>query len=241
MNPSLDELTTFLAAFARAAAFLQTAPYVGDRYLPQRYRVAVGALLALAVLPVHAKVPADRLMAVLPAELLVGITAGFVTKLVIAGAEAGGQLIGLELELGFAGLFDPVQQEETLPTRRLAATLAGLAFLAANGLGAAVRLLASARVDGRTPERALESVLHHSGQILETAIRIAAPTVVAAMVAHLTVAFANRAAPALNIFSVALALVLVAGGLALVTTAPLLVREILGIGRFAAEAAGGLR
>ena len=239
--PNLDELGTWLAAFARSIAFLQSAPYVGDRNLPSRYRIAAAALLALAVLPVRAHVSLANLPLTIPAELFIGLTAGFVGRLVIAGAEAGGQLIGLELELGFAGIFDPIAAEETLPTRRLAHTLAGLAFLGADGLGSAVRLLASASVDGRSPARAFASVLLHGGQVLQTAVRIAAPTVVAAMIAHLTVAVANRAAPALNVFSVALALVLCAGCMALIATAPVLVREIIAVGRAAADSVGGLR
>ena len=72
------------------------------------------------------------------------------------------------------------------------------------------------------------------GVVMLASLRTAAPLLVAAVIANFTAALASRAAPALNAFSVMLALFLIAGIAALWATAPALVQEIL---RGAASAA----
>jgi flagellar biosynthetic protein FliR len=233
---SEGDVGAFLACFARAAALLSAAPLGGDRAIPPRFRVALAALCALGVLPVKGPLGTGELWLVLPAELLLGLFAGFLARLVLAGAEAGGQLIGLQLGLGFAGTFDPSAGDEALPTRRLAFSMAGLAFLGAGGLEALVRVLGARTLDGRNLHALLGSVLQRSAEVLPLALRLVAPVLLAALIANLALALASRAAPSLNVFSIMLALVLALGTVVLAATAPAFVREALAIGRLAASA-----
>src|SRR5262249_52530519 len=121
----LEDLFVYLAAFVRAAAFLYAFPLTGDRTVPAPRRVAPPALLAPALRPTRR---ADDVVATLPAEAILGFAAGFAGRVVYGGIEAGGQLIGLSLGLGFAGFFDASAAEEELPPRRLIRTLASLIF-----------------------------------------------------------------------------------------------------------------
>lgn len=223
MNPALP---TFVATFARAAAFLHAAPLTGDRQLPVRARVAVAALMALALAPARPVLDGDALIAMIPCELLLGLGAGFTARLVLAGAEAGGELISLQLGLGFAAAYDPALGDQAQPIGRLALALAGLAFLAAGGMEAAVRVVAGPFADATTFAAAAGSLIGRSGELLVAAVRFAAPAVLAVSVANVALAFASRAAPALNAFTVMLAGVLIFGGLVLIATAPAFVRDL---------------
>jgi flagellar biosynthetic protein FliR len=226
------ELAAYLAAFARVAAWLQTAPLVSDSTLPKRVRVAVAALVAVVISPLHPLPNLGALFAVLPQELLLGLVAGFTSRLAIYGAETAGQLIGIHLDLNFASTLNADTHEQELPTRRLAYVLACLAFLAAGGLEQSIAALALAADASQT----LSVIVDRSGQVVILGLRGAAPMLVAALVANLAVALASRAAPAMNVFAVMLTVILVVGALVLVASAPALIREFVGDARMAAEA-----
>jgi flagellar biosynthetic protein FliR len=234
------ELATFLGVLVRTAAWMHAAPIVGDKGLPPRLRIALAALFALAVTPLRPAITVEHLLVTAPAELLIGLGTGFAARLALAGAEAGGQLIGVNLELNFAGTLDPIAREETLPTRRVAWCLAGLAFIASGGIESSLRVLAWANADAPTLHQALVRLIAQGGQAIALGLRAAAPMMLAAVVANVAVALASRAAPALNVFSVMLATILVVGAIILIGTAPAYTRELTGDARLAGEAAAQL-
>jgi flagellar biosynthetic protein FliR len=235
--PQLEpaDVAGFLAVFARATAFLMAAPLVGDKQLPTKVRVAAAVAIAFAVAPVRGPLDPAQLPLVLPADVLLGLCAGFVGRVVLAGIEAGGEIAGMSLGLGFAATYDPMLNAQAVPTQRIAVLLGGLAFLSAGGLEAGVRVIAGPPVDGLTLAAAVAGIVHHAGSIMVVGLRFAAPLLIATTVANLAMALAARAAPAINVFSVMLALVVLLGGAVLYATAPALVSETLGAGRRAAE------
>ncbi len=229
------DVATFLPAFARSAALLHSAPLIGDHGVPRRVRVAAAALIALAVTPTRAPLDMSSFWLAVPAEILFGLQVGLLARVALAGAEAGGQLLGLNLELGFAGAYDQNQQEEMLGPRRFAFCMAGLAFLGAGGLESLVRVLGVAAPEARGFALLTENLFSRSGQVFVSGLRVVAPALVAAIISNLAVALTSRAAPAVNIFSVMLAFVLGSGLLVLIATAPSFVHEMLRIGRLAAQ------
>lgn len=226
------ELAAYVAAFARVSAWMQTAPLVSDATLSRRIRASVAALVAVVVAPLHPLHDLGALFAVLPLEILLGLVAGFTSRLCIYGAETAGQLIGIHLDLNFANTLDPSTHEQELPTRRVAYVLACLAFLASGGLELSIRALAVAT----DATQSLPAIIDRTGQVIVLGLRGAAPMLVAALVANLGVALASRAAPQMNIFAVMLTAILVVGALVMTASAPSLVREFGGDARMAAEA-----
>ncbi len=229
------DIAGFMAVFARATAFLVAAPLTGEKQTPTKVRVAAAFAIAFAVAPVRGPLDPARLALVLPGDIFLGLAAGFVGRVVLAGIEAGGEIAGLQLGLGFAASYDPMLNAQAVPTQRIAVMLGGLAFLGAGGLEAGVRVIAGPPVDGLTLAAAVASIVRHSGEIMVVGLRFAAPLLIATTVANLAVALAARAAPAINVFSVMLALVVLLGGAVLYATAPALVRETLGTARRASQ------
>ncbi|MCK6547724.1 flagellar biosynthetic protein FliR [Myxococcota bacterium] len=227
----------FIAALVRTAAWAHSAPFIGDRVIPARVRMAVVLPTALAIASVRPASPDDALFLMLPGELLFGLVLGFSTRIIVSGIEAGGQLIGHELGLAFASQIDPTIGEEALPTRRIAYALAGIAFIAAGGFESAVRALAIPPFSAPSVMALVPSMIEQGGLVFDAAIRLAAPMLLASVISNLTMAIASRAAPALNVFSVMLALFLVVGIAVLLATAPIFVAELDGMTRLAADAA----
>ncbi len=230
------ELTSFLASFGRCAAFMFTAPLLGSPAISTRIRVVAAALVALAIAGGRPATAMSSLVLILPAEILLGLIAGFAGRIVMAGAESGGQLIGLQFGLGLATFFDPTVGEAALVTRRLAGTLAGLAYLAVGGLEDTIRVVATAPVSIDLLAGGVLRVIDQTGEVLVTAVRFAAPAMMAGLVANIGIAIASRASPAFNIFSVMLAASLIGGGITMLTTADIFVSQMSALGHLVVEA-----
>jgi flagellar biosynthetic protein FliR len=230
------QLATYLCAFARAGAWLLTAPILSDKALNARLRTAVAALLAIVIAPLHPVAGMEALFSRLPGELILGVIAGFTGRIALYAAETGGQIIGIQLGLNFAATMDPETKDESLPTRRIAYSLAGLAFLSAGGIERSIAALAVS-AGGEHAIAALPLLVDRAGEVLVLGLRAAAPMLIAAVVSNLAVGLASRAAPALNVFSVMLAATFVVGALVLTASAPSLARELTGNARRAADAA----
>jgi flagellar biosynthetic protein FliR len=219
----IEDLTVFATAFVRCAAFLQAFPLTGDRYVPAKFRGAMAALMALALAP--SRQP-ENLFQALPAEALLGFAAGFAGRVVFAGIEAGGQIIGYSLGLGFAGQYDPSVADEELPTRRLLRCLTLLAFFSGDGLPLTISALIRPPATAPTLLRALQLIIDECGRVMLVGLRLAAPALVAALIGNVAAGIAARSAPSLNFFSVALALLLVIGGFMLLAVAPMTAGEM---------------
>jgi len=228
-------IAAFLVVFVRGCAFAYTAPVFSDKGVPHKLRVALVAMVAVSLTPGRAPIEPTALALAVPGELILGLIAGFTGRVVLAGAEAGGELLGLQLGLGFAAAYDPTMGEAALPTRRVALALAGLAFILAGGLETAVRVMAAPPITALGAIGATTGLLRLGGDILSLGLRFAAPALVAALAGNLAVALATRAAPALNIFSVAFAVILVIVGLVLLATAAPFANDLALVGRRAVD------
>jgi flagellar biosynthesis protein FliR len=221
------EIGGFLAAICRATALAATAPVIGDPGVPLRARLIAVLAIGGAVGVNRPGVPIGELPAVAVLELAVGALTGLAARFILARAAVAGQLMGLSLGLGFAAQYDVHAGESASALRSLISAIAGLAFLAGGGLEAIVRSVAS---PVHVAQLALlgPMLLREGASALTHGLALAAPIVLAALVGNIGMAVMNRAAPAVNVFSVALAVVLVLGGLALLATSGNLVQGLTG-------------
>jgi flagellar biosynthetic protein FliR len=148
---------------------------------------------------------------------------GLTARIVLARVAIAGQLMGLSLGLGFASQYDIHAGESASAMRSLTATLAGLAFLGAGGLQAIVTSAAAAPASAADLTALGPAFLHHATSAFGHGLTLAAPILLAALIGNVALAVMNRAAPAVNVFSVALSVVLILGGIALLATAAHLV------------------
>jgi len=228
-------LQLFVATFARSAAFLHSAPIVGDRQVPRKIRVVAALLLAVAVAPVRADIQVDDLAYVVPGEVMIGLIAGFVGRLMMGGIAAGAEIMGMQLGLGFAAQYDPNLGEVALAARRVAMVVASVAFIGFGGIEAAVTVATGPVIDGPSILERIQVLFVQSATVLPVAVRFAAPALIAATVANLAMGLMSRAAPALNVFSVMLSLVLVMGIAVMIATAPGTLRDISTMARLAVD------
>jgi flagellar biosynthetic protein FliR len=212
------ELGAFIVVFLRTAAVAATAPVIGDAGVPMRARLVFCVAVALALAANRTGVQFADLPVTALVELASGVITGLTARFVTARVAVAGQLLGLSLGLGFASEYDVHAGESAGVLRMLATTISGLAFLAANGLEAIVRGVA-------TPASPLvllgtgDALLREGTAAFGHGLALAAPIVLAALVGNVGLAVMNRAAPAVNVFAVALSAILVLGGVLMLATA----------------------
>ncbi|MEZ4365281.1 MAG: flagellar biosynthetic protein FliR [Kofleriaceae bacterium] len=226
----------FALALARVAGLAFTAPLLGDASTSRRVRLVFVVAIAAMLAPLRLGAAlSPALPPALALELAAGLIAGTCARFVMARVETAGHLIGLSLGLGFAAQYQPSSGASASTTGILANTLGGLAFLAAGGLEAVVVAAA-----GPTPSRPDDVLLRPDlravgADALRAGLVLAGPVVAAALVANVGLALMNRAAPAINVFSINLIAVLLIGGLVVAAVGPQFVAGALASARTATE------
>ncbi len=226
MTLSEPEIGAFVAALSRAVGLAATAPVIGDQGVPMRARLVFVMAIAFAVGPSRPGVGFADLALVSIVELAVGILTGLSARFVMSRAAVAGQLVGLSLGLGFASTYDVRAGESAGTLRILVTSIAGLVFLAVGGLEAIVHSVAASPAHIGHVALLGPELLREGTAAFTHGLSLAAPIVLAALVGNLGLALVSRAAPAANVFSIALAGVLILGGVVLLSTAGELVGGI---------------
>jgi flagellar biosynthesis protein FliR len=217
---------------ARIVGLAWTAPALATPGLGARFRLVLAALLGGVVLPLvgpslRAGAPAGwaALGRACLVEGLVGAALGWSAALIVAGARQAGELVGLQAGLSPAALIDPDATEELTALGHLYGLIALAVFLALDGplalVGALVESYRVLPAGGivLTDETA-QMAFGRVAAALELAVRAAAPTALAMVLAGLALGLLGRAAPSLPLVALslpvrfALGLLLVVLGLA---------------------------
>jgi len=231
MSITEPELGAFIAVFLRAAALAATAPVIGDAGVPVRAKLVFVVAIAFAVGANRQGVSYADLPATAALELGLGLITGLTARFVMARVAVAGQLMGLALGLGFAQQYDPHANESAGTIRTLLVTLAGIAFLSVGGLDAVVRSVATGPAHIGDLATVGSELLRQGGQAFGHGLMLAAPIVFAALVGNIGLAVMNRAAPAVNVFSIAFGCVLILGGVVLLANATSLIGGMTEIAR----------
>lgn len=235
MTLTEPEIGALIATLARATGLVATAPVIGDGGIPIRARLALVIAIVVAIGPSRDGIPLADVGGIAVLELAVGLLTGLAARFVMARAAIAGQLFGLSLGLGFAAQFDLHAGESAGTLRSLVTTIAGLVFISAGGLEAIVESAAAAPASVGQLSALGPLVLEQGTSAFVHGVSLAAPVLLAALVGNLGFALVSRAAPAANMFSIALAGVLVLGGVALLGGSGELVHRLDDYARTAVE------
>lgn len=249
-----DQLDFYLAAFlfplVRILAWLSADPLLGNRAAPVSVRVALGFVLTVAIAPTLPAPPKVALVSgegllILAQQVLVGISLGFVLRIVFAAVEFAGQFIGLQMGLSFATLFDPVNGAQTPVVAQFLVLATALIVFAFNGhhlvLEALVRSFSGIPLAAvPLSEYDFGALLRWGGVIFMVGLQIALPVTAALLSTNLAIGMMTRAAPQLNIFAVGFPLTLGAGFLVLYFSLGFLPQILERLWMGAVQTAGGV-
>ncbi|WP_232493557.1 type III secretion system export apparatus subunit SctT [Novosphingobium kaempferiae] len=206
-------------AVARAMGMVMMTPAFTRLGLTGMIRSSVAVVISLPMIPsvLHAmpqgaEQPGAVLIAmILIKELAVGCVIGLVFGVPFWAAEVAGDLVDLQRGSTMAQLVDPGSAtESTIMATLLTITMVALFFMSGafllllDGLYRSYDLWPAASMGPVLREGAFPLVLGLLDRIMQTALVLIAPVVVALLIAEVMLAFLSRMSPQLNIFDLSL-------------------------------------
>ena len=229
------ELNTLLATFiwplSRILALVATAPILGNPSIPVRVKLGLAIMITILVAPTVEKSlpqidPSTGIgLIILLQQLLIGIAIGFVMRIIFVAVEMAGELIGLQMGLGFAIFFDPQNSGQIDILGRFLGVVASLAFLAIDGHLMMIALISQSfstlpvSSEGIT-DATFTTLANWGGEIFKSGLQLSLPVLTALLITNLALGILTRAAPQLNIFAVGFPLTLSIGLLVLALSMP---------------------
>jgi len=187
-------------SFLRLSAFFVVLPFPG-RLVPAPAKVALSSALALTMAVESPEATYGWTQALL--EVVLGLSAGFLLRVVVESFTFGGELGGTQMGLASIGFFNPLETQLTLLGSGFTFLALGL-FAAADGplhlLAFLARWLEVVPV-GRAPDfRGLEEVVRMVGtELFHLALSVASPMVASVFCAQMILAVLARSVPTLNL------------------------------------------
>jgi flagellar biosynthetic protein FliR len=218
----------YLWPLLRIGAAVTAMPVIGGQAVPVRLRAGLALLLTLLIAPTLPPTAAlDPLgvvaMQMALQQILIGLALGFVMQVLFAVFVHAGQIIAMQMGLGFAAMVDPQNGVQVPMLGQFYAILVTLVYLGIDGhlrmiaaLMESFTLLpiAAAGLSGD----ALWHLAQWFGAIFVAATSVALPVVTALLVGNLAFGVMSRAAPQLNVFSIGFPLGLLFGFLVILLT-----------------------
>jgi flagellar biosynthetic protein FliR len=205
-----ETLLAALLASVRAAAWLMIAPPFSSKAVPARVKALLSVAISLPMLP-HAVrgVPSLEIASILSAVVLqvaVGAALGFLCYLIFVAVQVAGDLIDVFGGFSLAFAFDPLSQSGSSVFGRLYQWTALALLLASGGylivLNGFLRTYRTIALDGGLAQGPLVTTLADGiGQMMLSAVQIAAPLLAVLFLADVALGLLTRVAPALNAFA----------------------------------------
>ncbi len=208
------QVGAYALVMGRALGLAATAPGWSSPGLGWRIRIALAATVTLAVCPATGisstrPMTSVELARAVPIEIGVGALLGLCASLVIAGARQAGDVVGMQAGLSAASFYDPEAGSDLNAMGHLYGLIALGAFLAMDGplslVGCLVESYRAIPAGGLdlSPETA-DLLFGRVGWALSLSVRAAAPAALALVLAGLALGLLGRAAPSLQLMTLAI-------------------------------------
>jgi len=230
------QLDAWLAALiyplTRIMAMIASSPILGNRQVPARIKVALSILLAVAIAPNIGDMPdvaisSPQGLLIMLQQIIIGVTMGFAMRLIFTAMEMAGEIAGLQMGLGFASFYDPINGVHSAIVAQWMGVVATLAFLAINGhlymISALAESFHTLPVGSMMQAKGLYGLVGWCGSIFGYALQISLPILAALLITNFALGILTRAAPQLNLLAVGFPITLAIGFSVLMLAMPYVV------------------
>jgi len=234
---SYEQAEAFFLIFLRVSAILITIPVLGDASVPMRVKAGLALVIAMLLFPVVqtqiAAIDFDLFSIFLrmAGEVLIGVVIGFTARLVFAGIQLAGQLIGFQMGFSIVSVIDPVSSMQVSIIAQFQYLVALLLFLVMDGhhiflLAVADSFRVLPPLNFHVSGPLLESLLHLIGNMFVVAIKTGAPIVTILFFLSVGLGLLARTVPQINIFVVGFPLQIAIGLVGVGLTLPLFMKIV---------------
>jgi flagellar biosynthetic protein FliR len=199
---------------ARISGLMVFCPFLGSDAVPMPVKAGLTLLLTFLLHPLHGpaalSLGAWQWARIALGEAMVGLLVGLVANFLFESALLAGQVLGVQIGYSLANVFDPQTNADTPALSEFHQMAALLIFLQLDVhhwlFRALVRSFAYLPAGAASVTLAVAGgVLHAAGGIFLAGVQIAAPSLVATLVADMALGFLGKASPQLPVLFIGLA------------------------------------
>ncbi len=217
---SLIELNLVLPAFmlvaSRVSGIVITAPLLGSTVIPARIKAGLVIAISATMFPVLVpSLPSDvavsGVLSALVGELTVGLVIGVGLSVILLAVQMTGMIVGQQAGLSLASAFDPMTQTRSSVIGQIYFLTATVVFLLMDGHRAMVRVLLASfeSIPVMTFQMQAATLTVLTDLMMSSivlAVKLAAPMIIALLLAKAGLGFLSRTMPQLHILSVGFAI-----------------------------------
>jgi flagellar biosynthetic protein FliR len=199
---------------ARVSGLMVFCPFLGSDAIPIPLKASLTLLITALLYPLHAPMQLDlqswQWVGVALSEVVIGLVLGLAANFMMEAPLMAGQLLGVQMGYSLATVFDPQTRADTpvlAEFHRLAALLIFLQLDVHHWLLRAIVSSFAYLPAGAAPATfaAASGLLHAASGIFLAGLQIAAPGLVATLIADVALGFLGKASPQLPVLFVGLA------------------------------------
>lgn len=195
----------------RIASFFMVIPFIGTQLVPARVRLGLALLVTILIVPLLPAVPrvdafsADAVIITLQ-QILIGVGMGFALTALFQLFVVAGQMIAMQMGLGFASMNDPAHGVNVPVLSQIYTITITLLYLAMNGHLVAIAVFLESfhtlpiGLEG-LGQAGVWDLAHRISWVFVSALLLALPAVTASLIVTISFGVMTRAAPQMNIFS----------------------------------------
>ncbi len=224
-------LGTYLWPFIRIAALVMVAPIFSSNFVNARSRLLIALAISIVIVPSLPNVaPAisplsgDGLLLVAH-QILIGACMGFMLQLLFNAFIIAGQIIAMQMGLGFASMVDP-QNGVTVPViSQFYLIFVTLVFISLDGHLILLQVLAESFITlpispTGLPATSFRDVVSQASWMYASGVLVALPGIGSLMMVNLAFGILSRAAPQISPFSIGFPLSIILGFAIIFVTLP---------------------
>src|SRR3989344_6676688 len=202
--------------WGRVLSVVSVVPFLFGKPVPRMVRVGVSMLLAVFLYPIlvtstssQPDIDTMKMFALFLKEILFGLAIGFSASMIFYGFEAAGQMIDNQRGVSLARILIPELGEQSSISGAFLFQFAIVLFLSLGGHRFFLESFAHSyevlpllsfpeSAAGLLP--LLDLFMKMTGQVLFISVQIAAPVIIAILIADIILGVANRVAPQINVW-----------------------------------------
>jgi flagellar biosynthetic protein FliR len=209
--PILPHLPLFLLALFRLAGIFVFGPMLNSSSIPMRIRALLAVVLTFCIYPMippqaSVNLSVATIALSIAGEMLIGMVIGFGASLPLTAMQLGGVMMGQQLGLGLARVFNPDFDEDVDTLGQVLYIVALTIFIMLDGhhamLSALVHSFRNVPVGVFAPSETL--VMMTTGLLASTfelAVRVSAPLLCLVFLETIAMGFLSKTVPQLNVMN----------------------------------------
>jgi flagellar biosynthetic protein FliR len=232
---TVEQIETFVLIFLRVSAIIIVIPILGNRTVPLKVKGGLSIIIAFLIFPfVHSPAASYEVIPLvlkMAGEVLIGIIIGLTGRLLFAGIQLAGQLVGFQMGFAIVNVVDPVSSSQVSIIAQFQYLIAALIFFAVNGHH--VFLYAIAESYNIIPPLSfhfsgplMDALLSLSKDIFIVAVKTGAPIMTILLLTSVGLGMIARTVPQINIFIVGFPLKIGIGLIGIGLTLPIFVKIV---------------